>query len=356
MGLFDLLSDLFGGGEDDSGDDEKAASAPAGESSDGGRGGEGGRDDRGEPGAPTGEEPTGARPTGLLEESFEPPEYSTTDLPDVDLEPGMDLDEAHERAVSAFEEAGYHVTPGNLMNSVGGPADGVAKLFNFQPEGEMHTGVVYTGDWSEDDANAVLNLVSGIRTDVGADGLHIVSPVEPPETLQYLTGTHPRGAFAMAAMVEVQNGVAFTPESVPRYADVGRDLLAEHLEAEADVEDLASLELLDDVVLTALRRVDEEEQPFEGYEPREALMTVGALAGEVMRNGFEAELPVETEWTDAGAMSSTGVALSVERTDEDEGATVNPVGKTLKLYRNGATDSLVYMYQTSRAVLTGELG
>jgi len=273
--------------------------------------------------------------------------------PEVDLEPGMDVDAAHERAVEAFEAAGYHVSPGELMNSVDGPLGDDAKLFNFQDREHIYTGVVYPEEWTDEVVNGVLTLSATVLPESMNDGLYLVSAHEPPSAPQYIAGRHPRGAFTVEAMSEVQNGPPFDASSASEYAEVGRELLANYFDLGVDVDDLDSLERLDEVVLTELRTVESHERSQEGYVPREALLTVGTLAGEVMRRAFERDYGARATWSEGADVSSTGVALTVAA-GEDE-ITVNPVGKTFKLFENGSEDSLAFMYQTSGAVLQGDL-
>lgn len=339
MGLFDRLSDLFGGDDEAGTDDTDDRPTPTTEREDGES--DAGADDR--------------DGLGIADVGGRDPAGEDLDLPAVDLTPDMDLDAAHEQAVEAFEEAGYYVTPGELMNSVGGPTEGVGKLFNFQTETGMHTAVVYTGEWDDDATNAVLSLAASLWTGIDLDGLHVVAANEPPGVVSYATGTNLRAAFAVEAMAELADGPEFGPESVPHYADVGEALLAKYFGLEVDRDDVSSLEALDEVVLSQLRPVEDHEQPLDGYVPHEALMLVGALAGEVMRRALEVDLPVRTEWADGGGISSTGVALRIDSTDDDEGASVNPIGKAFKLYESGSTDSLAFMYQTTRQVVGDEL-
>ncbi|MFC7195835.1 hypothetical protein ACFQL4_16370 [Halosimplex aquaticum] len=274
-------------------------------------------------------------------------------VPTVDLEPGMDLDAAHERAVEAFDEAGFYVTEGTVMNSVEGPLQGIAKLFNFHDDAGMYVGVVYTGEWDDEVTNGVLSLASTVRPDP-ADGVFVVSATEPPAGAEYLTGTGPRGAFVLEAMHEVQNGPAFTADSAEHYAEAGRELLAAYFDLQVDVDDLDALEALDEFVLSELRTVDDHERSQEGYVPHEALVLVGTLAGEVMRRALEGDHGASTVWTDDESVSSTGVALTV--TDEGgDSMTVNPVGKAFKLFESGSSDSIAFMYQTTVGVLQNEL-
>jgi len=273
--------------------------------------------------------------------------------PAVDLEPGADLDAAHQRAVEAFDEAGFYVTEGNIMNSVEGPLDGTAKLFNFHDDAGMYISVVYTGEWDEEIVDGAVSLASSVRPDP-ADGVYVVSVIEPPEGVAYLTGAHPRGDFVLEVMDEVQNGPEFGPESAAHFAGVGRELLARHFGATVDVDDLDALEDLDEVVLAELRTVDDPERPQDGHVPREALVLVGTLAGEVMRRGLERDHGADTEWTTDESVSSTGVALAVTAPG-GEGMTINPVGKSFKLFESGSSDSLAYMYETSVGVLENKL-
>lgn len=274
-------------------------------------------------------------------------------LPDVELEPGMDLDEAHERAVGAFDEAGFYVTEGTIMNSVDGPLDGAAKLFNFHDDAGMYTGVVYADEWDEEVANGVLSLASSIRPEP-SDGVFVVSATEPPAALEYLTGAHPRSAYALEAKGEVQNGPAFAADAAEHYAAVGRELVARHFGVEVDVDDVDELETIDDLVLSELRPEDDPERPAQGYVPHDALVPIGTLAGEVMRSGFERDHGASTAWSDGQGVSSTGVALTVTAPDGGE-ITVNPVGKVFKLFENGSEDSVAYMYRTSVAAMNDEL-
>lgn len=274
-------------------------------------------------------------------------------IPTVDLEPGTDLDAAHQRAVAAFDEAGYYVTEGTVMNSVDGPLSGTAKLFNFHDDAGMYTGVVYPGEWTDEVANGVLSLASSIRPDP-ADGVFVVSPTDPPAPVEYVTGAHPRGAFSLDAMHAVQNGPVFVPGTAPDMAEHGRKSLATHFDVHVDVDDLAALETIDDIVLSEIRTVEDREAPQDGYVPHEALLVLGTLAGEVMRRGFERDHDATTEWVTDESVSSTGVALSVASPDGNE-MTVNPAGKAFKLFENGESDSIAFMYQTSVAAMQDEL-
>lgn len=285
---------------------------------------------------------------------------STDALPPIPLYPGMDLDAAHERAVERVEAAGFHVTRGDLLNSLSdNPVGGVAKLFTFfAGDGETdapHVVAVHTGEWDEDATTAVVNLASRLRTGEGLDlqGFHVLSARRPPAPIRYLTGTHPRGAFALAAMVEVQNGPAFGPDSAPEYARTGQDLLATHVDVAIEEATEAALERLDEVILNDLRPTDDRHASVDGYTPREALLLVGCLAGEVMRRAFERDLGADVRWGDGEGMSSTGVVLVVDAGDAE--TRVNPVGKALKCFESGEADSLAFMYETSKRAVTGDL-
>jgi len=240
-----------------------------------------------------------------------------------------------------------------LLNAVDGPLGDDARLFTAQDREHIYTGVVYPGEWTDEAVNGVLTLAAIILPEPMNDGLFLVAAREPPSALQYVTGRHPRETFTVEAMNEVQNGPPFGPASAPEYTTVGRDLLATQFDVEVDLEDLDSLERLDDVVLTELRTVEDHERPQEGYVPHEALLTIGTLAGEVMRRAFERDHDASVRWSDGTDVSSTGVALTVEVGEEE--VTVNPVGKAFKLFENGSEDSLAFMYQTSAAVLQGDL-
>lgn len=273
-------------------------------------------------------------------------------IPTVGLEPGMDLDAAHERTLEVFDAAGFHVTEGTILNSIEGPLQGTAKLFNFHDDTGMYTGVVYTGEWDEAVLNGVVSLAASVRPDP-ADGVFVVSATETPEPIEYLTGTHPRTAFVLDAIDELHNGPEFSPDSAEQYADTGRELLATYFDVQIDVDDIGDLETLDDVVLSELRTVDDE-RPQEGYVPHEALILVGTLAGQIMRRAIERDHGAGTAWTGGEAVSSTGVALSITD-DEGEELTINPVGKAFKLFESGSVDSLAFMYETSVGVLQDEM-
>lgn len=155
-------------------------------------------------------------------------------------------------------------------------------------------------------------------------------------------------------MGEVQNGPEFRPESAAHFAEVGRELLARHFGATIDVDDLNALEDLDEVVLAELRTVDDPERPQDGHVPREALVLVGTLAGEVMHRGLGRDHGADTEWTVDESVSSTGVALAVTAPG-GERMTINPVGESSKLFESGSSDGLAYMYETSVGVLENKL-
>lgn len=273
-------------------------------------------------------------------------------IPTVDLAADADLDGAHERTVAAFDEAGYHVTSGSLMNSVGGPLDGLAKLFNFHDDTGMYTGIVYTGEWDDEVIRGVVSMASTIRPDPAA-GVFVVSARDPPTVVEYVTGTHPRTAFALDAIVELSTGPPLEADAAPEYADLGRQLLEEHFGTTIDPTDIGSLETLDDMVLSELRPVSDRTAAYEAYLPEEALVLVGTLAGEIMRHGLERDHDAETAWIDGASTSSTGLALAV--TGDDGEMTVNPVGKAFKLFRAGSEDSLAFMYRTTVGVLDDEL-
>jgi hypothetical protein len=279
----------------------------------------------------------------------------------------MDPDTAHERTLDAFEAAGYTVTAGDVLNSMpDNPVEGVGTLFLFYTATEMYTGLVYVGDWTESDTAAVVSLARYLQDDDDLDGLHVVSAVDPPDAVKYLTTTHPRSAFALDATADRPG--TFTPESAPEFADLGAALLARHFDVRIDRTDTGTLAGLDEIVLDELRPIRAHDERYEGYVPREALLAVGALAGEVMRHGLEREsyahdgsdgatrgVSVTVDWGVDEEISSTGVVLRITTADADGALTVNPVGKTFKLYRSGAGDSLAGLYETCLAVVEREL-
>jgi hypothetical protein len=276
-------------------------------------------------------------------------------FPTVDLDAGMDLDAAHERTLAAFESAGYSVTAGDLLNSMPeNPVEGVGKLFLFYSATEMYTGVVYVGDWSESDAAAVVSLARYLRSDEDLDGLHVVSAVALPPAVTYLATTHPRAAFALDARDE-RTDRAFTAESAPAFADLGADLLDRHVDVRLDRTDTGSLARLDGVVLDELRPLPDHGGRYDGYVPREALLALGALAGEVMRHGLERELPVAVEWGTDEEIASTGVVLQITTEGADGSLTVNPVGKAFKLFRSGESERLADLHERCLRVTEREV-
>jgi hypothetical protein len=267
-------------------------------------------------------------------------------FPSVDLEAETDLETAHDRALATFEEAGYHVTAGDLLNTMPeNPVEGVGKLFLFYSATEMFTGVVYVGDWGASDTEAVVSLAQYLRVDEDLDGLHVVSTHEPPAAVTYFTATHPRAAFALDARRDVKAAPAFSPASAPAYADLGADLLARHADLRVDRTDVETLARLDAFVLDVLRLAAPDEQT-DGFVPREALLVVGALAGEVIRHGLERSLPVTVTWETDEEISSTGVVLAVTTDEADGTLTINPVGKAFKLFRSGEAERLADLYET----------
>ncbi len=276
-------------------------------------------------------------------------------LDSLSLDPEMALEAAHKRTVEAFSDAGYQVSPGDIINSVDGrAAEGCTRLFTFYRGSEMHIGVVYEGAWEEDDTDAVVALLANLRGDEETAGVHVISARELPEDIAYLSGTHPRGAFATAALVELRTGPPFEPESAPHYAEVGQELLVDRLDVVVDSVDTAALERLDDVVLSQLRTVPETSTQ-DGYTPQEALILVGALAGEVMGRMLESEYPVETTWSADSDISSTGVVLTVRGTETGKEASVNPVGKAFKLFDAGNEDSMAFMYRSVERIVEDDL-
>jgi hypothetical protein len=278
-------------------------------------------------------------------------------FPTVALDAGMDLDTAHERTLATFDEAGYRVTAGDLLNSMPeNPVAGVGKLFLFYTPTEMYTGVVYVGDWDESDTRAVVSLARYLRADDDLDGLHVVSAEPPPAAVTYLTASHPRAAFALDARSEAEDGPAFSAESAAQFADLGMDLLTRHADLRIDRTDTETLARLDEFVLDELRPVADHDATHDGYVPPEALLAVGALAGEVMRHGLERELPVTVEWGTDEEISRTGVVLRITTADADGALTVNPVGKAFKLFQSGDSERLADLYETVLAVVEREIG
>lgn len=278
-------------------------------------------------------------------------------FPPVDLDDEPSLDTAHERTLEVFRDAGYRVTAGDLLNSMpDNPVDGVGKLFLFYSEREMYTGVVYVGDWTESDTQAVVSLARYLRADEELDGLHVVSAVEPPSAVSYLTSTHAGAAVTLDAMADLVGTPQLSADSASEFADLGAELMARHAELHVDRTDTGTLARLDEFVLDVLRPVADHHVSHEGYVPREALLPIGALAGEVIRNGLERELPVRVEWGTDTEISSIGVVLQVTTADTDGTLTVNPVGKTLKLYRSGDSETLAGLYETCVQVVESELG
>lgn len=275
-------------------------------------------------------------------------------IPDVDLQPGVDLEAAHERTLEAFEEAGYHTTTMDMLTSMV-KLEGTAKLFNFFDGDPVHTCVVHTGEWNETVTNGILNVALTVRSEMDdGGGIYVVSENEPPDAISYVSGTDPRGGFALAAMAEVQNGPEFSAASAQHYAKVGRKLLDEHFGVHIDADDADALEQIDDVVLSRLRPIDDRERSYDVYVPRAALIAVGTLAGEVMRYWFEQDHDMGTSWVSAD-ISSTGVALQISPDEDGDGVTVNPVGKALKLYESGESDSIAFMYESTEAIVQDEL-
>ena len=267
-------------------------------------------------------------------------------FPSVDLDAGTDLQTAHERALAAFEAAGYRVTAGDLLNTMPeNPVEGVGKLFLFYSSTEMFTGVVYVGDWTVSDTEAVVSLAQYLRVDEDLDGLHVVSTHEPPAAVTYLTATHPRAAFALDARRDAEMVPAFSPASAQKYADLGTDLLARHADLRVDRADTETLARLDAFVLDVLRVAPPDERD-DGYVPREALLAVGALAGEVIRHSLERAMPVTVTWGTDEEISRTGVVLVVTTAEADGTLTVNPVGKAFKLFRSGESERLADLYET----------
>jgi hypothetical protein len=230
------------------------------------------------------------------------------------------------------------------------PVAGVGKLFLFYTPTEMYTGVVYVGEWDESDTQAVVSLARYLRADDDLDGLHVVSAEPLPPAVTYLTAAHPRAAFALDARSEVADRPAFSADSAPTYADLGADLLLRHADLRVDHTDTDTLAQLDAVVLDELRPVAPD-ATHDGYVPREALLAVGALAGEVMRDGLERELPVTVEWGTDDDISTTGVVLRITTADADGALTVNPVGKAFKLFESGESERLADLYETGLRVV-----
>jgi hypothetical protein len=277
-------------------------------------------------------------------------------FPAVALDAGMDLDTAHERTLTAFADAGYRVTAGDLLNSMpDNPVEGVGKLFLFYTSTAMYTGVVYVGDWCNPDVRAVVSLARYLQDDEDLDGLHVVSALDSPPAVRYLTAGGTSARFALDAEAELPDDAGISAETAPAAADVGADLLTRHGDVQVDRSDTATLDRLDQFVLDVLRPVADHTETDEAYVPREALLVVGALAGEVMRTGLERELPVTVAWGADEEISTTGVVLRVTSPEADGSLTVNPVGKVFKLYESGQSERLADLYETVLRVVARDL-
>jgi len=289
----------------------------------------------------------------------------TPNWPDVTLSPETPVDLAVDRAVAAFEEAGYNVErlDGLLAQLPANPLEGRAGVIvpDLDPASSEPAKlvVVHPGQWDDDATLAVLNFVLATDAIQGETEVHLLGSEPASPVLGYLIGESPRSRFALRSLARIQEGSELTPETAQQHAGWSLGLMRDHLGVDPIGEGIPdSLRKLDEQVIAELSPATEAAEPdgedgeSEHYVPYSALIGVGCLAGEFMASGFR-DLGAEAEWI-ASEQHNGAVALRVtkrESADEGQYLEINPIGEALKAYEQHEGAGLAGLFHTACSML-----
>ncbi|WP_182871470.1 hypothetical protein [Stieleria mannarensis] len=105
-----------------------------------------------------------------------------TPFPNVSLKSGISLDDAFERVIKEFEDAGIYVQRHELSE----PLPGIAKVFSCHEDGRNDMFIVRVEPWDLQSASAITAFAESLSSApdfMKTTSYNFVSPYAPPQVL-----------------------------------------------------------------------------------------------------------------------------------------------------------------------------
>lgn len=214
------------------------------------------------------------------------------DVPELQIDPGDDLDQAEEKVRAAFEEIGLDFSSMAWINSrLPKTLVDDCRFFCTRGGTGMLVSVLSVGRWQEKETLSVLNIVLGLRLDPHQPGqkvrLRYFSAVEVPAELLLISGDLVFSEFEARACLVARFGEDLRPQNCQPMAAAGMYLVRSVLGAEVSLLGAGAPEQLAGAVCDSL---DSVELPVD--EPLNSLILLGCLFGEMVRN----QVDLDSSW------------------------------------------------------------
>lgn len=263
-------------------------------------------------------------------------------FPEVKIIPEESLDEAFQRAFSALKDAGYDpIEPESINALLSSKTFG--KLFNVFTKETNEIFYVCTSVWTESITLNVLNDLLRLRmtapeiAHTGRVVIRFLSGHPVPPSLEYILSDTSHGRFESACMLRLKLPAPLSPADMPSIGERALVLMKEIYRDPPRLEDLASAEKIDRIILNEMRAGAPHNQslPDDAYSPDYSLIAVGTILGEMLRRNPA----LDARWVKSPeCLMNVGVEIKLKV--GGQAVTVNPLGKIVKLYRTGVSEAV----------------
>lgn len=269
------------------------------------------------------------------------PAASRSAAPSLPFAAADSLDVAYRKTVAWLTSKGAPVYEPDLINAKIHSRSFGRLILIVKPESP---GIVYVcvGPWDDEKTSLVAtDLVGAYKSglEMGPPPAFLILSTHPqPEPIKFLFGN------SQAARIELLLRTNFTLDELAKpeemsdlAAKVGAGFLKQITEKRADPGDAATIQTIQDLILGSRPEENPEKAlPDEMYLPEMMLLTLGALFGEVLR-----QTVAPGQWV-TNEMFAFSIALDIGNPRTGSSMTANPIGKVMKLYKNGRTDDLLF--------------
>jgi hypothetical protein len=276
-------------------------------------------------------------------------------FPEVQIRPDESLDTALERVATVFQSAGLPAENIPLINEKLLSRE-FARCLWVISDRSIHVFLITSTAWNENGEILVLNDLWRLRRRLKehyAPHFHFLSAFPVPPQLAYYFRGRAGTFFALDVLFAIQQRVttALTGDTVRDIAvDVGR-LAATYFGGDWDLNNVKTLALIDENVLREIRTQTDHDAEEDGYEPLTALIGLGCVAADVIYRNVATIPGCTVLWT-YSELHGKGVAILQVATARGEESLLSPIQKVIKLFNQGAQDSLSFYY----GVLSEQLG
>lgn len=262
--------------------------------------------------------------------------------PEIKVKPEEPLDDAFMRAVVALQEAGHEPIEPESINALLS-SKGFGKIFNVFTKDTNELFYVCTSVWTESTTLAALNDLLRLRmtapeiSHTGRVVIRFVSGHPVPKSLEYILSDTSHGRFESTCMLRLKIPSPLTPPEMPKIGDRGMTIMKEIYRDPPRLEDLASAEKIDRIILNEMRggAKHNESLPDDAYSPDYSLIAVGAILGEMLRRNPA----IDARWINSDECLMN-IGLEMKLKVGGKPVTVNPLGKIVKLYRTGVSEAV----------------